>query len=87
MFSLNSYHTEVKLVDIARAGKAIEKALSRLASPLHPNLISDLASSILSTACVSAVGFLLYNKVVNLKNSDFHPVVSAVFQAKKEQTE
>lgn len=33
-----------KLVDIARTGKAIEKALSRLSSPLHPNLLSDLAS-------------------------------------------
>lgn len=31
-------------MDIARTGKAIEKALSRLASPLHPNLLSDLAS-------------------------------------------
>lgn len=87
MLSLNSYHTKVKLVDIARAGKAIEKALSRFASPLHPNLLSDLANSILSTPCVIAVGFLLYNEVVNLKNSGFHPVVSAVFRARKEQTE
>lgn len=78
---------KVKLLDIARAGKAIEKALSWLASPLHPNLLSDLASSILSIPYVAAVGFLLYNEVVNLKNSDFYPVVSAVFQTKKEQTE
>lgn len=87
MFSLTSYHTTVKLVDIARAGKAIEKAMSRLASPLCPNLLSDLASSILNTSYVTAVGFLLYREVVNLKNSDFHAVVSAVFQTKKEQTE
>lgn len=70
-------------MDIAGAEKAIEKALSRLASPLHPNLLSDLASSILSTPYVTAVDFLLYNEVVNLKKNDFHPVVSAVFQTKK----
>lgn len=69
-------------MDIARAGKAIEQALSRLASPLHPNLLSDLVSSILPQWV-----FLLYNEIVNLKNSDFHLVVSAVFQPKKEQTE
>lgn len=73
-------------MDIARAEKG------NLKSPVQtclssPNLLSDLASSIFSMPYVTALDFLLYNEVVNLKNSDFHPVVSAVFQAKKEQTE
>lgn len=57
MFSLSFYHWKVKPVDVSRAGIAIEKALFRLASPPHPNLLPDPDCCILSTTYAIAVGF------------------------------
>lgn len=74
-------------MDVSRAGIAIEKALFRLASLPHPNLLPDPDCCILSSTYVIAVGFLLYSEVVNLESSESHPDVTAGFQTKKEQAE